>query len=270
MTDDGLYRRAYRFFNMVFAEFYTGQIAYSMMSEFDLYLDALDPEKQGMTITSENGHETYVIGTTTLMERTFTEESETITLTFPETEGYELFITYQSNLTEDGQNIEAQFLLYEDQEERYNVSAVANGLPVEDQIVADGNVTFTFSGNAWRDVPSPISLDFHYDRSQVSLPYDMTFTLDWLHPETQISGFTLQYEASMQDMPSDTLVEQIYDNQNDFFSLNEGFVDEYTERFKTPIALSLLPFVLEMPSGVIDDLFVFLDSTSILAILGLE
>ena len=81
-------------------------------------------------------------------------------------------------------------------------------------------------------------------------------------------GYT--YEAELQELPPDVLFDLEYDHQDDFFHLNESFLNEYKERYLPTIALSMVPFVLEMPAGVISDAVAFLDATGLLAFLGIE
>ena len=74
----------------------------------------------------------------------------------------------------------------------------------------------------------------------------------------------------MSAQPASVMVERTYDNQNDFFHLNESFMSEYKELYVPSLAAALLPLALELPAGVISDVAGFLYQTGILAFLGIE
>ena len=98
----------------------------------------------------------------------------------------------------------------------------------------------------------------------------MTLDVDWLHPETQKPALTFAYQADMEQLPASAMVERVYDNQNDFFHLNESFMEEYKQLYLPTLALSAVPVLVEMPAGVISDIMGFLYETGFLAFLGLE
>ena len=66
------------------------------------------------------------------------------------------------------------------------------------------------------------------------------------------------------------LEDRIYDNQNDFFHLNDTYLEEYKRDFTLPLALTCAPLLMETPSGVLNDILRFCDETGILATLGIE
>lgn len=75
----------------------------------------------------------------------------------------------------------------------------------------------------------------------------MTLEVDWLHPQTQKPALTLAYQADMEQLPASTMVERVYDNQNDFFHLNESFMEEYKQLYLPTLALSAVPILVETP-----------------------
>ena len=66
----------------------------------------------------------------------------------------------------------------------------------------------------------------------------MTFGVDWLHPETEKPAFTLLYSADVEMKDESALVDRTYDNQNDFFHLNDDYLEEYKRDFALPLALT--------------------------------
>ena len=77
-------------------------------------------------------------------------------------------------------------------------------------------------------------------------------------------------EADVETLPPDAMIDRPYDNQDDLFSLNEWKLEELKQRFTPSLALSAVPFVLQMPLGALSDALGFLYSNGFLAFLGLE
>ena len=98
----------------------------------------------------------------------------------------------------------------------------------------------------------------------------MTMAFDWVHPETDKPAFGLHYQADVEELPRETLRDRPYDNQDDFFQLNESLMAEYKERFLPRLVMAAIPIALEMPMGVISDAVAWLDETGFLAFFGLE
>ena len=94
--------------------------------------------------------------------------------------------------------------------------------------------------------------------------------MDWLHPQTGKPALSLSYSAAMRDAPYTVLNDRPIDNQDDFFHLNDGYLEEYKERFSKTLALAFAPFVLHMPSGCFSDIYAFLEQTGFLSFLGIE
>ena len=73
----------------------------------------------------------------------------------------------------------------------------------------------------------------------------------------------LHFNGALKNVDRSVFVEGQYP-QNDFFNLNESFLNEYKERMTKTLLLALAPIALEMPAGVLDDVFQFMDRTEIL------
>ena len=73
----------------------------------------------------------------------------------------------------------------------------------------------------------------------------------------------------MEQLPASTMVERVYDNQNDFFHLNESFMEEYKQLYlhAGPVGRS---YSGGNARGVISDIMGFLYETGFLAFLGIE
>lgn len=109
-----------------------------------------------------------------------------------------------------------------------------DGLPVDGALSAQGSATIAFGGECFYQPPTPVSFAYRYSRDAAALPYAMTLEVDWLHPQTQKPALTLAYQADMEQLPASTMVERVYDNQNDFFHLNESFMEEYKQLYSAP------------------------------------
>ena len=87
--------------------------------------------------------------------------------------------------------------------------------------------------------------------------------MDWLHPQTALPALTLTFNGTLSTVDKSVFVEKSYP-QNDFFNLNESFLEEYKQRLLPTMVLELVPIALEMPAGVIDDIYRFASDTDIL------
>lgn len=145
-----------------------------------------------------------------------------------------------------------------------------DGLPVDGALSAQGSATIAFGGECFYQPPTPVSFTYRYSRDAAALPYAMTLEVDWLHPQTQKPALTLAYQADMEQLPASTMVERVYDNQNDFFHLNESFMEEYKQLYLPTLALSAVPILMEMPAGRHQRYYGLPVRNRLLAFLGIE
>lgn len=240
-----------------------GDITYERLGAMELWLDYLDPEQQGMAIEQDGDTTTYTLGDTTLLTAT----AEGFTLHLPEEEGAALDVTFQNA---DGL-LSADVQVTQDEDELIALSLCVDGLPTDDAWqLAEGTATFSLSGSALMEEHTPVTLRYRAERSAALRPYDLAFDVDVLHAETGLPTVGATVTAHVETLPPDVLVERPYDNQDDFFHLNEGYLEEYKEQLTPTIARSLLPFVLEMPGGAFADVIDTLSEIGILSFLGLE
>ena len=225
-------------------------------------LNHLDPQQQGLTITQENDMETWVIGETVVYEKT----ADQLIVYLPDPDGYEC--SFELVKTEGG--ISAQLSILLDGEDYLTVGMEMDGLPGPDELEAQGSVLVELTGSALYEEMAPLSLQYDYSRTAQQKPYDMSLTVEMLHAETQEPCLGFTYEAAVQEMPHTVLVEREYDDQDDFFHLNESYLAEYKERFLPTLALAAAPVLLEVPSGVIGDAIAWMDANGILAFFGIE
>ena len=235
-------------------------LMWDKLSTTDLWLDHLDPEQQGMTITVEDGRETWVLGETTVFEK----DDAHVGLYLPDPEGYVFALEYHDFGTERFLN----FLVTLEEEERLNLLVTIDGLA--DLNDAAGTVHVELTGGALYEEIAPMDFAYSFLRTGETVPYDLALSVDWLHPETGLPAIGASFTAALSDQVHEALNERPYDNQDDFFHLNESYMEEYKQRFLPTLALAAAPFVLEMPAGIISDAVAFMEETGILAFLGIE
>lgn len=260
IIQEDLNDRAYYFITCLLVDLGLSDMVLDRLAYLEDWLDELDPESEGMTVTVDGENETWVLGETTLLEKT----ADGFTFAIPDSEGF----TYGFSLSRADGEVQA-FVLMED-EEYANATLRAAGLPETDAASAEGRIDMTFSGTGFYQEPTPVSLAFRYERSAEKLPYDMSLEVDYLHPETGLPAVGLRYQAACEEQPYTVLKERPYDNQDDFFNLNEGFLAEYKTRFLPTLALTAAPIVLEVTPGMLSDLYAFLDDTGFLPFFGIE
>ena len=224
------------------------------------WLEYLDPDQLGMTITVEGDSETWVLGETVVFEKT----EDSWVLSLPDEEGYVFGASYEH--TGDAMALTLDILC----EDSPWLTAAFTVDGLGDALQAQGEAVLEISGDAlWEELP-PLAFQYRYQRTAQALPYDFTFECDWLNPATGLPAIGLSCAAAMEELPYTAVYDRPIDNQDDFFHLNESFMAEYKERYLPTLALAAAPFVLELPAGVISDVVRWLDDYGFLAFLGLE
>ena len=227
--------------------------------------------QNGMGITVQGDTETYTLGSTVIFTRTLGQNDQSFVMTLPNDQGYTLTVSgLMADSASGGRDGHLRVQVTLENETRIDLKADATGLPREQDTQAMGNVRFTLGGTAFSGADTACSFAFRLTRSAAEPPYEVTLGLDWIHPVTEEAAITLLYKSGVQMMDETALKDREYDNQNDFFHLNEGFLEEYRQDFALPLTLAFAPVVLEMPGGVINDVLRFCNDTGILASLGIE
>ena len=242
---------------------------YDGLSCLEDYLDWLDPEQEGMTITVEGDTDRYEVGGRTLFTRTRGEGELVFRLSLPTENDEELTLEYdQTPGANGGMDVNARLTVSVQEETLIDLTLNADGLPKETDTQSTGTLNFAVSGSAVEE--AACAFRFRLTRSAAQPPFHVTFGADWLHPETEKPAVTLLYSADVEMKDESVLEDRIYDNQNDFFHLNDTYLEEYKRDFTLPLALTCAPLLMETPSGVLNDILRFCDETGILATLGIE
>lgn len=242
---------------------------YDGLSYLEDYLDWLDPEQEGMTITAQGDTDRYEVGGHVLFTRTRGENGLSFRLSLPTENDEELALEYdQTPGANGGTDVNARLTVSVEEETLIDLTLNADGLPGETDTQAVGKLNFAVSGSAVEE--NAYAFQFRLTRSAAQPPFHVTFGVDWLHPETEKPAFTLLYSADVEMKDESALVDRTYDNQNDFFHLNDNYLEEYKRDFALPLAFTAAPVLAEMPSGVLNDILRFCDETGILATLGIE
>ena len=264
LADD--YSKAYFFITCLLTDLGMDWTASEKLAAWEMLLDHLDPERQGMKIAQTEQAETWTVGETTIYEKVISDAETAYTLYLPDPDGYEFSV----EIVKTAEKITADLQILLDGEEYFRVSGGVDGLPEAEQLTAQGEVWAEFAGSVLSKEIAPVRLKYGYSRTAAQLPYDMSLSVDMIHSETQKPCLGFEYKAAVQELPYTALIERLYDDQEDFFHLNESFLEEYKERFLPTLALAAAPVVLEVPAGVISDAIAYMDETGILAFMGIE
>ncbi len=266
VTDDMDYERAYFYFTSLLVDLGASDLTLEKLGLWEDWLSFVDPDEVGMTITDDGTAQTYTLGETTVFTHEKTDDAERFRLYLPDSEGYALTVDYENT----GRELHAALTVTLEDEERLCLRVDADGLPAEDDLMANGTLTLALSGEALSEQPAPVAFMYRMSRDAAQLPCGLTLAIDWLHPQTQKAALTLLYKAKLSSLPASAMVEREYDNQNDFFHLNESFMEEYKELYVPSLAMAAVPVLTAMPAGVISDVFAFMNDTGLLAFFGIE
>lgn len=255
-----------RYLNNLLSEMRVNYAAYEQLSQTDVYLDFLDPEKQGMTITVEDGVETYVIGGRTVFQRRWDDASSSFDLTLPDQNGCQLNVHYAS--TNDG-TLELTITTLSEGEVTMDVGLTAAGLPVEGQLSAQGTAQVSFGGEYISEETQVYDFQFSLEHSSAEYPRHTDFTLGWVNPETGKPALSVLLSADCQLLATADLTPPETFEMPDFFRLNEGVISEYVDMYGKSAVATLLPLALEIPSGVINDVITIIQKYEVLETLGI-
>ena len=255
-----------RYLNNLLSEMRVNYAAYEQLSQMDVYLDFLDPEKQGMTITVEDGVETYVIGGRTVFERRWDDASASFDLTLPDQNGCQLNVHFSS--AKDG-SLELVITTLSEGETTMDVRLTAAGLPTDGQTSANGTAQLTLGGEYISAEPVVYDFQFGIQHSSPDYPRHTDLSLGLVNPETGKAALSLNISADCRLMaPADLTPPEVFE-MPDFFRLNEGVISEYVDMYGKSAVATLFPLAMEIPSGVINDLVNILQKYEVLETLGI-
>lgn len=263
VIDDPHYERAYFYFTSLLLELNESESMLEFLGALEDYLSELDPEQEGMTITVSGNQETYVLGDTTVFAKKQVGDALSFTLNLPNFNGKDLHFQYEWTPSAQGAALTAKLVMTANGQEDIVIGVEGTGLPCEGDRSGQGRVTLALGGASMPQGLAPNMFDFRWSIDAPEMPYRLSLTIDWLHPLTLRPAVTLNYNAQMKQVEERVFVEATY-HQEDFFRLNDGSLEEYKERYTPSIALALMPFLLEMPAGVIDDILDFANDTEII------
>ncbi len=254
---------AYNYIRALLLDMGGDEMTIAGLSELEGYLDELDPEKAGLTIHPHGNQTDYLMGGRTLLTVKRTGEAFSVALDLPKKDDYELKVNVSWTPTVDGAALDATLHILKGEEDAMLLRIAGDGMPTADNLEGEGNVTAEMSGSMAYSNPAPVKLHFTWYKSQKELPYDLHFSVGYLHPETGLEALTLFFSGKLSE---GTAAELDYDTpiQEDFFRMNNDKLAAFREKYAKNIALVLAPVVLQMPSGVIDSVMDFLLQSDIL------
>ncbi len=262
--------RLYFYLTCLLTEMGYSDDVYERFGCLENWLAWIDPEQKGLSITAENGAESWMLGEYEVFSRESVADGTAWTLSLPDEAGCSLLVDWRLEPQETGKNLNASIrLLNENEEEGACAALVINGMPKESETEAFGKASFSVSGSEL-SIGFAESFEFRYSRDAEKLPYTMALGIDWIHPETGKAALTVDYRAKMEEHDNTVLIDRDVDDQEDFFHLNESVIEEYKERFMPTLALGFAPFLLEMPLPVISDVTAFMMDSGALEVIGLE
>ncbi|MBR3874663.1 MAG: hypothetical protein IKJ26_10960 [Clostridia bacterium] len=261
MASEDINYKIYYYFTSLMTNFGGDYVFLEKLPYLEDILNYLDPNAMGMTITVDGEKEEWLLGETVVFEK----DADGWRFELPCEDGYVFTAAWQNT----GSECAFDFTVLLEEEEWLYARVTANGLG--NALSAEGEVTVDLGGEglSWYELV-PQTFLYRYSRTAEEKPYDMDFSIDWVHPETGRRAFGVECTAFVEELPYTAVYDRPIDNQDDFFHLNESFMAEYKERFAPTIALAAVPFVLEMPAGIISDVVAWMEYTGLLAFMGIE
>lgn len=262
-NDDGDMSRVYFYFTSLLTQQYASDMVLDTLSRLEDVLDYLDPDQNGMTVTQTDTSLRCVLGDTEVFSLATNAGVTDIQFALPTADGYDFTFSYRGEDTGVGVTLEAKAAIVMDGQDNVALAVSGQNLPRPGDVSGNGQVTLAVSGSSFGTAPQPLTVAFDWAKDAKEKPYRLGLTLDWLHPATGKRAITLRFAGTFTTVDRSVFVEGDYP-QNDFFNLNESFLDDYKARLMKPLMLKLLPILLETPAGVIDDVYRFAQQNDIL------
>ena len=263
VNDDPDLERAYFFFTCLLTEIYASDMTLNTLGALEDVLDALDPDQQGMKVVQTPTGMTCTLGDTDVFVKTTEGDATAFTFTLPTPDGYQVTFDYSWKPETVGATLAAKLTVLEDGEPSIVVSAAGVGMPKENDLSGEGRLTLDVSGKAFDSTIAPFTLGFDWVRDATKPPCNLDLTLDWIHPQTGKPALSLHFNGAFSPEDKSVFVEGDYP-QNDFFNLNETFLEGYKQRLLPSLAFKFAPILLETPAGVLNDLYSFASQNNIL------
>ncbi len=262
-NDDPDLERVYFFFTCLLAENLSSDMVVDTLGRLEDTLDYLDPDQTGMTVVETAAGMTCSFGDTEVFRLSTEGGATDFALTLPTADEYDIDLSWRYAPGETGAALASKAAIVMDGEDSVALTLTGEGLPREGDVSGKGQVSLAVSGSSVENAPQPITFAFDWARTAKEKPYTLGLTLSWLNPYTAKPAVSLDFNGTFTTVDRSVFVEGQYP-QNDFFNLNETFLNDYKDRLLKPLLLKLAPILLETPAGVINDLYTFATQNDIL------
>lgn len=261
--DDPDLERVYFYITCLLTQQLASDMVVDTLGRLEDTLDALDPDQNGMTVVETADSMTCTIGTTEVYRKTAEGNVTDIAFTLPTADGYDLTFAWRWNPEGSGAALDAKVAMVMEGQDSVALSITGTGLPREGDVSGQGQLSLAVSGTGFETKPQPVTIAFDWARNAKQTPYTLGLTLAWLHPDTGLPALSVDFNGTFTTADKSVFTEGQYP-QNDFFNLNETYLNDYKDRLLKPLMLKLAPILLEMPAGVINDLYAFAAQNDIL------
>lgn len=262
-TGDTKLQRVSRYCDALLMQWYVSDVVVDALSHFEVFLEALDSGREGMTVRETANGMVCTLGGLEVFSRSAAGGVTEIAFQMPVPPDGMITFAYRCETTGGTHTVSAAAALTNGEESLVSMSIEGEGLPAEDTLSGKGSVTVEMDGSMFEEPPVPLTLAFGWSRTAAELPCDLDLAVDWIHPQTNLPAFSVYFSGALEARESGVFIDNEYPIE-DFFSLNESLLQEYKERWGASVCACLIPVALEMPLGVIDDIVNFMLDKDIL------
>ncbi len=305
----GAYRAFRPFYNLMYDSFYTDEsktFSYEELSEFatkigslldeehvsmqfirtffiengfndSLYYDLMSfPEYisstfegQSMEVLVDGGTKTYTIGDITIFKSVKTNEAYSFALYLPANmSGYTTKINFNYTKENNAYNLNTNLDISMEDLSFVNISFDANGLPGDGVNNGKGDINFSVGGDLYGETKET-KFNHNWTLIEKDKQKNINLNLGYIHPETDKACVDTNLVFNIKPFEG-TFPKGDVLNGEDFFSLNDESLASYISMLKPYAKRLIAPLLIELPKGVINDIWDYMDSNGILATLGVK
>ena len=221
-------------------------------------------ENGGLTIDITSEGESWTLGEETVYTIKREDDRSAWQVNLPEWEGYELAGNGVFGETDAGLNVDMEWNLFESGTPYGFAKVKATGLPDGKQLQGNSKIIVSVGGEGL-GLEKTFMLTLAWNQREQNGKTMLDCQLEYLNPETEKSLLKVNASITIADTQENfepRTAENIIGI--DFFCMNDITIKEFFHDAKSSLVRSAIPFIVELPAGLWNGMFDWMDQNGIL------